>query len=360
MAPPAKNIETPSSPSSKIGTNQSKKLNPPLPPSPPTKSTAASLSSSSSSSAAANAAVKGRSSSTTSGAKRALPGSRRRQPRSKRNKTGTDTRSTVTTTTETAQTPVNVYDAVLGEAEDLLASAHQAQALGRLKMSSAYLLLLHARLVGLGKRFDRSSQATVPHHTIHNNNHATTTTSDNNNNDNTSTPPTMVTTTTTAAAAVSQGVAATPESASKTSSSMAVVQELAKHLSNVDMDSAMVEHLARAAMELHHQRTGRKFQSSPSLSIAWTPQEKQTCLDLHAANKSEADIASQLTTRTEAQVKAFLRNNQERQKESQAMEQEFNNSPRKKGRGRKPPTQAMNTVPNANLDAKYLLSGKGL
>lgn len=67
-----------------------------------------------------------------------------------------DNRSTVTTTTDTARTPVNVYHAVLGEAEDLLQAAREAQALGRLKMASAYQLLLHARLVGLGKRFDRA------------------------------------------------------------------------------------------------------------------------------------------------------------------------------------------------------------
>ena len=42
------------------------------------------------------------------------------------------------------------------ESHDLLLAASQAQQLGRLKMASAYLLLLHARLVGLGKRFDRA------------------------------------------------------------------------------------------------------------------------------------------------------------------------------------------------------------
>jgi len=52
---------------------------------------------------------------------------------------------------------VNPYDAVLGECEDLLKASTEAQRLGRLKMASAYQLLLHTRLVGLGKRFDRSA-----------------------------------------------------------------------------------------------------------------------------------------------------------------------------------------------------------
>ena len=48
------------------------------------------------------------------------------------------------------------YDALLGEAQDLMGAAAEAQALGRLKLASSYLLLLHARLVGLGKIFDRA------------------------------------------------------------------------------------------------------------------------------------------------------------------------------------------------------------
>lgn len=50
---------------------------------------------------------------------------------------------------------MNAYDAILAESQDLMQAAAQAQQLGRLKMASAYLLLLHARLVGLGKLFDK-------------------------------------------------------------------------------------------------------------------------------------------------------------------------------------------------------------
>jgi len=63
--------------------------------------------------------------------------------------------SAPTPTTTTTSASLNVYDSVLAESKDLLQAAQQAQQLGRLKMASAYLLLLHARLVGLGKRFDR-------------------------------------------------------------------------------------------------------------------------------------------------------------------------------------------------------------
>ena len=48
------------------------------------------------------------------------------------------------------------YDALLGEAHDLMGAAAEAQALGRLKLASSYMLLLHARLIGLGKIFDRA------------------------------------------------------------------------------------------------------------------------------------------------------------------------------------------------------------
>jgi hypothetical protein len=70
---------------------------------------------------------------------------------------GYNDKSSITTATDTLwQSPLNVYDAVLSEASDLLQAATEAQQLGRLKMASAYLLLLHARLVGLGKRFDKA------------------------------------------------------------------------------------------------------------------------------------------------------------------------------------------------------------
>lgn len=262
-------------------------------------------------------------------------------PGTKKRKAKPLEKSTTTTTTETAQMPVNVYDAVLGEAEDLLQAAMEAQAMGRLKMASAYQLLLHARLVGLGKRFDRAQvQGPVPE-----------------------------------TAAQSPAVSTASASTASESTPVALHTELSKILpQNVEMDSAMMEHLARAAMELHHQRTGRRIQSdtvvSPSpmvaaASVAWTEEEREKVQDaIDSGTTDPSEIASILKTRTEAQVKVYLRNSEELKKGSAQMEQEFTSdlvSPRRRGgRGRKPPTQAMNTVPNAKLDAKALLAGKGL
>jgi hypothetical protein len=301
-------------------------------------------------------------------AKRALPGTKK--PRSKRSKP-TDNRSTITTTTDTAKKHVNVYDAVLGEAEDLLQAAFQAQALGRLKMASAYQLLLHARLVGLGKRFDRattivedlpptpqSQLSSPPLHRPDNgcsaDEHSTATTA--------SAPGTP------ASVATAAAVGGTPASSGTTPTGPSVA-ELSKYLpSDIELDSTMMEHLARVAMELHHQKTGRKIHSDtptppPSKStVAWTEAEKHQCQVLLDQGLPEYDISQRMKSRTEAQVRAYLQNQKIRQREARAVEQDFeeDNTPRKKGRGRKPPTQAMNTVPNANLDAKTLLSGKAL
>mmetsp|Transcript_23893 Transcript_23893/g.49477 ORF Transcript_23893/g.49477 Transcript_23893/m.49477 type:complete len:875 (+) Transcript_23893:106-2730(+) len=52
--------------------------------------------------------------------------------------------------------PHSTIDEIINEANDLLQAASEAQSLGRLRMSASYLLLAHARLVGLGRRFDRS------------------------------------------------------------------------------------------------------------------------------------------------------------------------------------------------------------
>ena len=154
----------------------------------------------------------------------------------------------------------------------------------------------------------------------------------------------------------------------------------------------MMEHLARAAVELHHQRTGReqsadgllaspmtgligspdghndededtsskKKKSTPkseSNKIAWTEEEQTIVLEGHKEKKLPYAIAKLLPTKTEAQVKAFLKNYEKQASQTSAMDDEMAspNSKKRGGRGRKPPTTAMNTVPNAHLDAKALL-----
>lgn len=319
------------------------------------------------------------------GAKRALPGthsakksSAAKKPKRKKE----DAKSTTTTTTATADKPVNVYDSVLGEAEDLLKAAMEAQALGRLKMASAYQLLLHARLVGLGKRFDRAQVI----HTGTNNNKTKMDATKNVSACTTSpgsSPPPKVNESPVATEKVATEKNNTPEAKQEA----IPAEELAKVLpTGIELDQGMMEHLARAAMELHHKRTGRRIQSDtppkvvPTTSatgVAWTEDELVKFQEIIKKGKTDPDdIAKAVGTRTEAQVRAYLRNTQERQKGARAVEQEWGEttegdhekhgggeevSPRKRGgRGRKPATTAMNTVPNAKLDARFLLSGNAL
>ena len=108
--------------------------NPPPPPPPPPPAAAE----------AAPGAKEGKRQMTPSSA-----GKKRPYRRTKRPKNYCD-KSTVTTTTSTAQTPVNVFDAVLGECEDLLRACLESQRLGRLKMASAYQLLLQPALHSIG------------------------------------------------------------------------------------------------------------------------------------------------------------------------------------------------------------------
>lgn len=349
---------------------------------------------------------------TVSGVKRPPPSSfaavlalaRRRPYRRTKKPKGYCDKSTVTTTTDTAMTPVNVYDAVLGEAEDLLTAAMEAQALGRLKMASAYQLLSHARLVGLGKRFDRAHVLPEPHDV----------------DDDESSSPTSEKATPKQEVDEQQQDEEEDDEGSETTDGETrqhPVSELARLLpSNIELDTIMMEHLARAAVELHHQRTGRKIsadgllaspmngflaaalQPSPLQTIktneanersskmntaattngskvtlaapgvAWTEEEKTKLQKaLRDGMTDPNEIAKLVETRSDSQVKAYMRNITERQKGTAVVEQDFGvtnggeETPRKRGgRGRKPPTTAMNTVPNAKLNARSLLQGKGL
>ncbi|CAJ1948327.1 unnamed protein product [Cylindrotheca closterium] len=322
--------------------------------------------------------------------------------RTKRPKNYCD-KSTITTTTQAVHTPVNVYDAVLGECEDLLKASTEAQSLGRLKMASAYQLLLHTRLIGLGKRFDRA-QTLAPTPNSKRRGNVDNAVEDNdidteesrfptsrlNYDDQLSEKP--------SAEAKGKGGDSAPNSSetprnsaisadsSTTSNSIPrALQQLTSILpSNLEMDTTMMEHLARAAVELHHQRTGRKksadgllaspmtggFPATPQpesttpkgagSKLAWTVEEQKTVTKALQQKKSAPAIAKLLPSKTEAQVKAFLKNRKAKDSVQDAFQGDETPSKRKGGRGRKPPTTAMNTVPNANLDMKALLQGQGL
>lgn len=202
------------------------------------------------------------------------PGTPKKRPyRRTRRPAGYNDRSTVTTVTKKepgSAASVDAYDAVIAECEDLLNASLEAQQLGRLKMAAAYQLLLHTRLVGLGKQFDRNAMK-----------HASTIL------------PASISKAGTQSyvgarlAAESEGgesdkkpaASLLPSAAHRnhnddndkpaSQNNQSSVQSnnsdnhLLKQLSSIlpqdaIMDSTMMEHLARAAAELHHQRTGRK------------------------------------------------------------------------------------------------------
>jgi hypothetical protein len=129
---------------------------------------------------------------------------------------------------------MNVYDAVLAEASDLWQAASDAQQLGRLKMASSYLLLLHARLVGLGKRFDKAQRPTVAAAT--------------------SDPANAL-----GMASPAKKLKASPADSSSTTAIL--TPRTARTLSDmlpddIQLDQGMMEHLAQAAAELHAHRRG--------------------------------------------------------------------------------------------------------
>ena len=139
--------------------------------------------------------------------------------------------------------------------------------------------------------------------------------------------------------------------------------------SNIELDRAMMEHLAKAAAELHAARSGRKnvlqspdareFLAGTADVLGLKNAATEVCRSeeiIAAWNQGmEPKEIAKLTGRSEQQVQAFVRNQQE--KERLAADFEVPGERDKMGRGRKPATTAMNTVPNANCDARTLLQG---
>ena len=345
---------------------------------------------------------------------------------------------------------------MLGEISDLISAAQEAQTCGRLKMASTYQLLVHARLVGLGKRFDRflSSDQIIRKLNV---NHGGSSKDKNDAQassikaENTASSGLKDSTTSASTSYPSneKGKKTSPGESIRTAQAA-----LAKILpSGVNLDYTMMEHLARAAMELHNRRTGRGMlhekemerknrlsqevnanantstanatanaasnktnnvgtsTASSSSGVAWTSIEKQKCMK--AAEMYGKDdvgkIAMTVGTRTEAEVKAHLKNidgmkrmerdlNMASSKKGNSSSNSSNNhnensgaiassiaetqnndtvqtngaktsatgiatgtttapgTPEKrKGRGKKPPPRAMLTVPNTTFDAKRML-----
>ena len=338
-------------------------------------------------------------------------------PPSKSNSKSSSTENETDETLDTMPpTPMpNIYDAMLGEISDLISAAQEAQACGRLKMASTYQLLVHARLVGLGKRFDRFlSTDQVIRKAIQEESNSTNTTNKNlisNSTNNMNTTDTSVT-------------ATTGQSLPKSSpgESIRTAQAaLAKILpSEVNLDYTMMEHLARAAMELHNRRTGRgmlhekemekKQNAAMALAgsttpiktntttasvlsgVAWSSMEKQKCIKaIEMYGKDGISNIAKTVGRTEAEVKAHLKTIDGMKRVKQDLDVNSMNgastpppfsmskqavgskqqsainastdapgSPegtpdKKKSRGKKSPPRAMLTVPNTTFDAKRML-----
>lgn len=318
--------------------------------------------------------------------------------------------------------PSDIYDAMIGEISNLLQAAQEAQAFGRMKMSATYQLLAHTRLVGLGKRFDGFL--------VHNKNGLEPSIISG------SMTPLPVSPTTTPSSKMQSKqprVLKFPDDASskphpsnnsKTATSRKPnakdIQDAQESLSKilptgVDLDDSMMEHLARAAMELHNKRTGKGLlherqenkQPAPKPPItkhaitnlnnivasthmeqpggvAWTEVEKRKFFEgVHIFGDTNANaIAAHIGTRTSTEVKSHLRNMSARtrieiqittpiEEQITKKEAEKNLEQKREGdnedqvssttklrRGKKSGSRAMLTVANPVFDAKKMVQGK--
>lgn len=110
--------------------------------------------------------------------------------------------------------------------------------------------------------------------------------------------------------------------------------------SEVQMDDSMMQHLAKAAMDLHRFRTGREANgdadgrafprtnigtAGDTSTVAWTNDERERCK--HAADRygrcDAKQIALAIGTRTEAQVRAHLRNIGEKERATMSLDKEL-------------------------------------
>ena len=316
--------------------------------------------------------------------------------RTKRPKNYCDKSTVTTVTTPTRQDDqdydstnpdgTNVYDAVLAECEDLLRASTEAQRLGRLKMASAYQLLLHTRLVGLGKRFDRSAMMVdqqKARQQVQQQQHAAqaqkqldlenSLSSSAVGKDETATSSSALEGTESNSKAEStkaDGTAKTPNSEGGEIPVTAALDQLRSILpGNLEMDASMMEHLARAAVELHHQRTGRRksadgllaspidgglaaaaktmavaalssenknapsettSNNKPTMkksSVAWTPAETGIVIKALTEGKDNYTIASTLLpNKTVQQVHAFVKNQQQLHKVNKQQQQQAGNA----------------------------------
>jgi hypothetical protein len=207
-----------------------------------------------------------------------------------------------------AKEGASFIDEIINESNDLLQAATEAQSLGRLRSSAGYLLLAHARLVGLGRRFDRSrcledEVSSPPKKENPSSDHDDNSNTLQENQDN------------------SNATILQPPTAASQSNTIILPPMPVAH--NTLSDVTLMEHLARSGMELHHKRTGRGMQHDHQMEkMANTPKAKGKAPPPAVAEAKEEDLTP---------------------------------TKRKGGRGKKPPTLVMHTLLGAELDAKKLM-----
>lgn len=208
----------------------------------------------------------------------------------------------------------NAVDEVIDEVNHLLQAAAEAQALGRLRNSYSCLLLAHQRLVGVGRRVDRSYCEAEDDEDV--------------------------------AATVASSKANKGCEASNLSMESQQPQFLPPIVSQPPLpptltqnysDVAYVEHLARSAMELHHKRTGRGMQ--------------------HEAAAERQANAARMKRMEEEQIREAAAGVFALATGVGGDDKDMTPTKRKGGRGKKPPTLVMHTMAGRNYDVKNLMRG---
>ena len=209
---------------------------------------------------------------------------------------------------------LNAVDEVIWEAQNLLQSAAEAQALGRLRSANSFLLLAHQRMIGLGRRVDRSYCECDDDGSEEQNGDLGE------------------------KADAGTQLADKPANLDKKKKKKRILPPLISqpplpsHVSDASNDLAYVEHLARSSMELHSKRTGRQLAREVETGRKAT-QEKIKMLEREHSQGGALGVVDS------------------------GGSEEQNDSGSGRGRGRKPQALVMHTVVGQNQDVRELMDG---
>lgn len=267
--------------------------------------------------------------------------------------------------------PPSALDEIMNELDDLLQAASESQALGRLRNSYSSLLLAHQRLVGLGRRVDRSyceaERNCVDREQQQHENNIDRGGGVEGSHPGESNMTSMSTMTTTFL----------PPLVNQPPLPLTLTQH------GEYADVAYVEHLARSAMELHHRRTGRGMQHEMAIERAAYAAKTKKMEDEQIQQAAQGVFAlsavlpgggGEGVSTTTSSIPATSSGGKKKRKgstdggEGVSWEEytDGNNdgpdtpgtpSKRKGGRGKKPPTLVMQTMAGRNLDVRELMKG---